>query len=480
MTGLNTHLTRGRLLAGNAIWNLVGFGAPLIFGLLCIPVVVREMGADRFGVLTLAWAVVGYASFFDLGLGRALTKLVAEKLGSNRHTDIPIFFWTSLLLMTILGLIGAAAVIAISPWLVHEALKIPKPIQNEALWSFVLLGLSIPVILITAGFRGFLEAHQAFRTINLLRVPMGMLTFGGPLIVLPFSRSLSAVVAVLVLGRAMAAGAHLLMCVRVMPNLWRRAAFQRAVIPSLLQLGTWMTVSNIIGPLMLYSDRFLIGALLSVSAVAYYATPYEFVTRLLLFPSAIAGVVFPAFSATFTRDPTRTAIIFKRSLKYLAIVLFPAVLLVVTFAEPGLRVWLGAEFARNSARVLQYLAVGVFLNSLTLLAFTLLQAVGRPDITAKVHLIEVPGYLLLLWLLVRAYGIEGAAIAWTIRVAIDAAVMFGLAKKFLSPHISFSKQVALGSIMPCRRAAEHGLQGFLCSGYKLRFCTHSLVQGSLR
>src|SRR5713226_920143 len=111
----NGHLTSGRLLARNTVWNLLGNGAPMIVAVFCIPVLIRGLGKERFGVLTLAWALIGYASLFDLGLGRALTQLVAKKLGVGEEREIPALAWTSLLLMMVLGLAGAAIVALASP-----------------------------------------------------------------------------------------------------------------------------------------------------------------------------------------------------------------------------------------------------------------------------------------------------------------------------------------------------------------------------
>ena len=80
---------RGRKLAKNTLWNLLGQGVPLLVALLTIPHLIQGLGIDRFGVLSLAWMVIGYFSLFDMGLGRALTKLVAEKLGTGQTQDIP-------------------------------------------------------------------------------------------------------------------------------------------------------------------------------------------------------------------------------------------------------------------------------------------------------------------------------------------------------------------------------------------------------
>ncbi|HVB86981.1 MAG TPA: flippase, partial [Candidatus Dormibacteraeota bacterium] len=384
-----------------------------------------------FGILALAWVIIGYAGFFDLGVGRALTQFVAKKLGAGEDRDVPPLVWTSLALMLLLGIVGGAVVALISPWLVHRALHIPAALQRETLYSFYLLGASLPIVITTAGLRGFLEAHQRFDLVNALRIPLSVFVFAGPLLVLPFSHSLFPVVAVLVGGRVVGWAAHLLLCLRVMPALRHHIVWHRPSVGPLLSFGGWLTVTNIVSPLMVALDRFLISALLSVTAVAYYATPFEVVTRLLLIPGAVVGVMFPAFSASFVQDRNRTAFLYGRCVKYVLLALFPIILLIFVFAGDGLKLWLGADFAQHSTRVLQWLAVGVFINGLAQIPYSLLQGVGRPDLTAKLHLAELPAYLLVLWWLIHADGIEGAAMAWTARVFVDALVLFGMARWFL-------------------------------------------------
>jgi O-antigen/teichoic acid export membrane protein len=251
------------------------------------------------------------------------------------------------------------------------------------------------------------------------------------LLALSVSNDLFTVVAVLLVGRLVAGLAYLNLCFRTAPALRHNMMLQRAMVRPLLRFGSWMTVTNIIGPFMDYLDRLLIGALLSVAAVAYYATPYDVVTRLWLIPVALTGVLFPAFASTLEADRDRAARLFWRGVKYVFLALFPITLIIVTFAHEGLELWLGTGFAANSLRVLQWLAVGVFINSLARLPYALLQAAGRPDLTAKLHLVELPFYLLAVWILITRLGIQGAAIAWVARVAVDAILLFTLAKRFL-------------------------------------------------
>lgn len=147
-------LLRGRLLARNVVWNLIGNGAPLLVAVFSIPILIRGLGKDRFGLLALAWALIGYASVFDLGIGRALTQLVAKKLGAGEERDVASVAWTSLILMLLLGLLGSVVVVLISPWLVGHALKVPAALQTETLHAFYLLAFSIPLVILTAGLRG--------------------------------------------------------------------------------------------------------------------------------------------------------------------------------------------------------------------------------------------------------------------------------------------------------------------------------------
>jgi len=424
-------LTHGSLLARNTIWNLSGQIAPLVVAIFAIPLLIKGLGTARFGVLTLAWAIVGYFSLFDLGLGRALIKLVAEKLGAEQIEDTPRLIWTALALMGMLGIIGTLAAASISPWLVHSILKIPQALQDETLSAFYLLAFSIPIVISATGLRGVLEAHQRFDLVNIVRIPLGIFTFLGPLIVLPFSNNLFPVVAVLVVMRLLAWGVNMFLCLRVVPALRSNIRMQRAMIRPLISFGSWMTVTNIVGPFMVYLDRFLIGALISVTAVAYYATPYEVVTKLWLISGALVGVLFPAFSTTLAQDRARTARLFGRGVNYIFLALFPLIFVIVTLAHQGLSLWLGSEFADNSTFVLQWLAVGVFINSIAQIPFALVQGAGRPDLTAKIHIVELPFYLLTLWWLLGVYGIKGAAIAWVARVGIDTLILFGMVQWLL-------------------------------------------------
>jgi O-antigen/teichoic acid export membrane protein len=427
----NVALVSGRSLAGNTLWNLFGNCFPVAVAVVCLPVLKRGLGTERLGIISLAWVVIGYFSLFDLGLSRALTKLVAERIGQRRQPEIPSLIWTSLFLMTGLGMVGAILTFLLAPWLVERLLKVPASLSHEALGSFYWLGAAVPIVVVTAGLRGVLEALQQFRLATAIRVPMGIFTYLGPAALLPFTHSLVPIIAVLVLGRFIACGAHFWACFHVMPSLRRDFGFHSPSARPLLRFGSWLTVSNVLGPLMITFDRFLIGSVISIAAVAYYSIPYEVVTKLWLISTALMGVLFPAFSAANSMDRTRLAFLYEGGIKYIFIVLLPLTVVLVVFAPEGLALWLGNDFAHNSAPVARFLAVAVLVNSMAHVPFTHLQSVGRPDITTKLQLVELPLYLVTLFFLAKTRGITGVAIAWFLRVMLDSLLLFWFSFRLL-------------------------------------------------
>jgi len=331
-------------------------------------------------------------------------------------------------LVSVFGGIGAVIVWLCTPWLVNDVLRIPPDLHSEARAAFYLLAVSLPFVVSGTAFRAVLEAYQRFAVVNVVRGFLGISTLLGPLLVLPLSNNLALAVSTIVLARIITTIAFYWLC-RDTVQEWRGYKFASVHVRSLARFGSWMTVSNIVGPLMVYMDRFLIGTLISVTAVAYYAIPYEMVTKLWVIPGALVGVLFPALASSLRGDRERARVLYRRGITYNYLMLFPIVLTVVTFAKEGLNAWLGQEFAYHGTAVLQLLAVGVLINSLANLPFALIQANGRPDITAKIHVIELPFYLGALWVSVQYLGIIGAALVWTGRVLVDAVVLFFVARR---------------------------------------------------
>ena len=205
-----------------------------------------------------------------------------------------------------------------------------------------------------------------------------------------------------------------------------------SVIRPLLKFGGWISVSNIVGPVMVNLDRMIIGGQVSLAAVGYYSTVQQVTGQILSIPGSYAAVLFPVFATIVASDGTGAAERVRHGVGWTFLLLLPPLIIASSFAREGLTLWLGASFAEHSAHLLQVLCIGALLNGLAQVPFALIQAAGRADLTARVHVIEVVPYLAAVWILTRWLGVTGTAIAWVLRIFVDTAILFVLSGVLMS------------------------------------------------
>jgi O-antigen/teichoic acid export membrane protein len=405
--------------------------APLLIALVALPLLIEGLGTARAGVLFLIWTVLNYFNLFQFGLGRALTKFIAERLGEGNEGEVSTLVWTGTLLMVGLGAIATISMFVAAPWLVHYQLKVPEELRGETVQAFYVFGLSMPAIISVAAFKSVLEAYQRFGLKNGLQVALGVLNYAGLLVIVLFSRSLVSMSWFVAAGGLLAWIVHLVVCARVAPSILRGITFKRSVIGPLVSFGGWDTVRSLVQPIIMYSDRFFIGSIVSVSAVAYYTTAYEVVTKMWILPTSLVGVVFPAMAMSLVQDRFRAKQIYQGGVKICFLALYPLGLLAVLFAKDVLLVWLGPEFAEKSTAVFQITAIMILVNSLAHVPTSTIVASGRPDITAKLTIIEAIILVPAMWWSVGKFGIVGAAVASLARVVLDTACALYLAHRII-------------------------------------------------
>jgi O-antigen/teichoic acid export membrane protein len=432
------------LVARSAMLSLLGEGTPLLAGLVSMPYLVRGLGPEEFGLLSIAWVLLGYFGLFDLGLGRATVKFAAEHLGRAEVHLLDRLIGTSLVLQFVLGTCGALVLAALTPILVHRFFKIPPHLVPDARLTLLILAVGLPFVLTLNCLRGVLEAAQRFDLINYVKIPSNSALFLVPAILALLQIGLPVIVLCMVLIRAAATLTYLVLCRYALPSWHFELSLDSHVLTRLLRFGGWVTTSNVVGPILVYMDRFFIGSALTVAAVGFYTAPADMVNRMLVVPVSLAAALFPAFSSMDGAGAKgQIGVFYGRAIKYVALTLGPLLLSVAYFAHEILRLWLGPAFAAKSGTVLAILALSVLVNALAYLPYILLQGTGRPDIPARFHLLELPLYAILLWILVPRMGLVGAAVACALRVTLDAGLLFGAASRLRLSSLNNLKEAGL-------------------------------------
>jgi O-antigen/teichoic acid export membrane protein len=424
-------LTSGSLLARNATLNLLAEGWTFVVLLVAMPKLVAFLGETSFGLFSLAWVVIGYLAFLDVGVNRAATKFVSEHIAEQDHQSTRLIVRTALLANLALGLVGGLAVVLASPYLIHSIFKVSPDLQGQARLAFYAVGLAVPVLLVQGVFRAVLSSYQRFGWINAVNAVTTTAQWGAAALLAWEGHGVALVVFSTVIARMLATAAYGAVLFRLLPDLQLFRIHGLHGLPKLLRFGSWVSVSQLVSPLLVYLDRVLIASFVSLAAVTLYTVPYEAMTRLRIIPSSLVGTLYPAFSERGSdKERANLQRLYEGSVRYLLLLLVPGLLFLIVLGPDLLGLWMGPAFARQTLAVVEILSVGVLANALAYVPYNLLQALGRPDLTGKFHVLELPVYVALCAALIPQWGIAGAAMASTVRFALDSALLFWAAGKY--------------------------------------------------
>ncbi len=423
-------------LGHNAVLNLAGFGIPLVVAVIALPTLTHALGPARFGLLGMSWAFLEYLTLFDVGLGKATVRYVADAMARDVG-DIPQITSVSLATQIAVGVIAAILLASVSSLLAERAFHVAPALLNEATALFVVVGLNLPVVLALTTLRGVLEGAQQFVVSNAIKVPASAGSIIIPAVLASKGVTLPTIMLWVLAWRVVACGATVIAIIRVIPGFRIEMPRDWMRLRGLISFGGWVAVSGVVSPILVYFDRFALGVRANLSAVGYYTVPFEAITRALVIPNSLINALFPLLTGLgVVAAASRIDRLFASSLRTLLLLMSIPTAIAFAFAPYILLLWMGPDYAMHGALALRILAVGVLINSAAHIPYTFLEASGRPDVPAKCHLVELAIHLPVAWVLVGRWGITGAAVAWTLRVSLDTLLLLVAARRIIPVSLS--------------------------------------------
>lgn len=400
--------------------NLTGAIIPMLVMLITVPLYIKVLGDVRYGVLALVWLMIGYFSVLEMGLGKSTANHIA-KLHEAPDNERSTIFWTALLINLAFGLVASFILWGIGDYLISTVLKMPQEFRQETIEALPWIIATLPLALVSSVLTGALEGRNKFSIVNILQVVSNVIFQIVPLYAAyNYGSSLAIVIPAAVLSRSLMNIPFLIVCVKLVPlsyipNLSFKAA------KSLFSYGGWIALSGVFGPLIETLDRLIIGITLGAQAVTYYTLPYQLVTKLRIVPSSLSRSLFPKFSAA---DTARSNHLAQIALQTLVVVMTPIILCGIIIMYPFMHIWVGSEIATTASPIGELLLLGVWVNSLAYVPFTLLQGKGRPDLVAKFHMIEFLPFVACMWGAIHLWGLYGAVLVWVVRAFVDSTLLY--------------------------------------------------------
>jgi O-antigen/teichoic acid export membrane protein len=421
---LTTRVVRGSL------WSLSGQGIVLLVSFTATPFVIRLLGSEHYGVLSLINVLIGYFALAELGMGTASTRFGADahaRLDDRGEADV---VWTSLLIAAIPALIGALTLLLAAEVIVARALQLPLHLRPAAVIALRLAAIGF----VARAFAYIFNTPQLVRlrldlttsintvtsVLQIALVPLVLLRGGG------LVEAVSVIAGAGILSMLL----HFGFSSKLLPALLR-PGIETKLIKPLLRFGSALAVSNV-SAVVLWSAEKVLLARSSVIALAHYTVAYSLAQILIQAPVALGQSLLPAFSGLQAESERPSLLrLYQNALRGNLLWMIPVASVACIMAQPFFTFWAGAEYGRESTLPFYILIVGLAFNIMAYIPYLLLIASGRTDLIARFHLLELVPYLICAALLTRWLGAVGAALAISLRMIVDALVFFLSVRRLL-------------------------------------------------
>lgn len=329
--------------AKNLSYNYLGTLALSVMGFITTPYLIGALGVDAFGALALLSTLSGYASLFDLGVGTAGLKLVAERSIESEIHAVNDLYANIVATYLILSAVVLSAGLAILPFLTM-AFKIPDYLSHDFVTAYTISLVLVFISFSGASFSGILQGLHDFKALNqVLVVQSACLTVGG-LIVALVTHSVVAVIAwqaVVVLG----VWIYKAVLLHRKGLRFRPRRVNRVTVREILNFGTGAFVVNVASKIIFETDGITVGAFAGTSAVAAYQVALNPATALRRLGDQLNIVMLGASSRLHAQGLRRELQdLYISAIKYSAVIMLPPAICATFLAKDLLRTWVGQEF----------------------------------------------------------------------------------------------------------------------------------------
>lgn len=395
----------------NGVANLAAGFLPILVIVFTTPYVVNTLGAEHYGLLTLITAIIGYFALIDLNFTAGSLKYASEYHASGNARRRDQTLTASFLLYLAIGAVGALMILGSADWLVTAVFKVPDADHALAASALRLAALGFLLGQVQSYLHTVPQALRRYDQSALLESFFGVtaplinvlvLWWGGGLYEIVLARVVLSALNLIALGAVIR---------RLLPDgrlLWPT----RDVVAPLASFSAFAYLNRLASLAYAQGDKLIIGAVVGMSALTYYAVPFMLANRIYGLSYRLGSVILPAASslaALQRHDAMRELYLY--SARYVFFINCVLTLLLSSFAYEILHYWIGAEMASVGSLILVLIALGNLIDSLTNAPSLVNDALGKPKITGVFSITRAALGLTAVFVFVQSYGVLGAAIA---------------------------------------------------------------------
>lgn len=403
-------------LKRNLVANYLGQAWTGVIGLAFVPLYVRYLGVESYGLIGIYSLLQAWFMLLDVGmtptLGREMARFTAGAHSAQTIRDL--LRSIECIGIGIAFLIGAL-IWAASAWLATHWLTAERLSPSSVAQAILLMGAVVALRFLEGLYRGALLGLQRQVYVNVANSLFATLRAAGAVAVLAWWSPTIEAYFLWQVGVSVAAFAAFVAAVHLcLPPAPAPSRFSRHALADIRHFAGGMLATSLLATLLTQVDKVLLSRLLSLEDFGYYTLAATVGTAVYLLVTPISQSFYPRLTElTVQGKEVELARTYHHGARLVTLLATPGALILMAFGEELLLLWTGdPRLAERVAPLLTLLACGTLFNGYMHIPYALQLASGWTSLAVRINLgavaILVPA---ILWATPR-YGAIGAAWAW--------------------------------------------------------------------
>lgn len=389
-----------------------------VLGVVLVPVYIRYLGIEAYGVIGLYATLQGMLVILDLGMTPTLTREIARFTGGERDVvGVRDLLRSIEIVAAGVGLIAALVIWAGSDWLAHSWLRaqsIPEPELTRAL---TVMGVVAALRFVEGIFRGAILGLHRQDLYNAIAATMATLRGVGAIVVLAtVSRTLDAFFVWQGIVSIFTLAALVMATYAALPRGDRKGRFSLDALKSIWRFAAGMVGISLLALMLTQIDKILLSRLLSLTALGHYMLA-------TVAASALEMLVAPLFQAVTPRlsrlqasgDEADFVTLYHTGSQLVTVTAGAAGLVLIGFPDLVLTAWTSDPvLSIKVVPLLRLLALGYLFNVLMWMPYQAQLAYRWTGLALRINVVAVVLLVpALLWAVPR-FGAISAATVWVV------------------------------------------------------------------
>lgn len=428
MTDTLTHRT-----VKNSIYSLIGFVWPLLLSFVATPIIIRSLGSSRFGFYALLNSVPTIFGLLDFGLNFTFIKQLSENRTNQKDHELSVTFSTTTILYVILGIVVMSLLFLLQGSFRYW-FKIPEGFISSYGLAFFVLGTAFLLQMITVPISQIPYALQRQDVSAKISIVNNTFLQVGSIVVLKTGHGILALLVMQLISASFALLSYYLAWHRIAPDLKFVPKWSKQTIQTIGREGFWVYIRNNTWNILAQLDKFVLGAIWGPAAVGYYSTAQMIPEKISSTSFSLSHLFFPIFSEVSAQEKEgeqRIRVIFRRSFAIISIITTGLAVLVVLYGYKLLHYWIGMDFAEKTIVTVPLLAITFLLLSFGNFLQAFLSGLKELKFLALSTLVVAVIDVVLMFILIPRYSINGAAVAYLLSAVPMLAYLYYIERKYL-------------------------------------------------